>query len=569
MKILVTGASGQLGYDVCKALNAHGIENKGVDLADFDITNRTAAHDYIVGYVPDAVIHCSAWTAVDKAEDEPERCRMVNVEGTRNIALACKEIGAKLLYISSDYIFSGEKEGFYKPDDPAAPLSVYGETKLEGEQVVQELLDRFFIVRTSWAFGQHGGNFVKTMLKMGEKTQEIAVVSDQVGSPTYTPDLASLICDMIQTDQYGVYQVTNEGECSRAEFAQEVFRLTGEKVQVRPISSGEYPARAKRPLNSRMSKDKLVEMGFSRLPTWQDALKRYLSENVQEKTEIDREGAVSVAKKILVTGAGGYIGRHVVTALCDMGAEVIAADIRQVEVDPRAQMVACDLFSGEKDLYQKLGCPDACLHMAWRDGFVHNSDAHMADLSSHYTFLTNMIDSGLKQLAVMGTMHEVGYWEGAIDENTPCNPQSMYGIAKDALRRSMFLLTGQKGVCLQWLRAYYIYGDDMKNHSIFTKLCEAEKEGKKTFPFTSGKNLYDFITVDELAKQLAASVMQTELTGIINCCTGKPVSLADKVEEFIREHGYSIRLKYGAYPDRPYDSPGVWGDATKIQKIMK
>ena len=273
--------------------------------------------------------------------------------------------------------------------------------------------------------------------------------------------------------------------------------------------------------------------------------------------------------KILVTGAGGYIGRHVVKTLCDMGAEVIAADIRPMEIDPRAKMVACNLFSREKDLYQKLECPDVCLHMAWRDGFVHNSDAHMADLSGHYVFLANMIDSGLKQLAVMGTMHEIGYWEGAIDENTPCNPQSMYGIAKDALRRSIFLLTGQKGVCLQWLRAYYIYGDDMRNHSIFTKLCEAEKEGRKTFPFTSGKNLYDFITVNELAKQLASSVMQTEVAGIINCCTGKPLSLADKVEEFIREHRYSIRLEYGAYPDRLYDSPGVWGDTTKIQKIMK
>lgn len=275
-----------------------------------------------------------------------------------------------------------------------------------------------------------------------------------------------------------------------------------------------------------------------------------------------------MGKKILVTGAGGYIGRHVVKALCDKGADVTAADFRTEGIDQRAKVVSCNLFGGQKDLYRNLGSPDACLHMAWRDGFVHNSDAHMEDLSNHYTFLSNMIDGGLKQLAVMGTMHEVGYWEGMIDENTPCNPQSLYGIAKDALRRSMFQLAEEKGFCLQWLRAYYIYGDDARNHSVFTKICEAEKAGKTSFPFTSGKNLYDFITVEELARQLVACVMQDEVRGIINCCTGQPVSLAEKAEAFIKDHHFAIRLEYGAFPDRPYDSPGVWGDASQIHKIL-
>ena len=272
---------------------------------------------------------------------------------------------------------------------------------------------------------------------------------------------------------------------------------------------------------------------------------------------------------VLVTGAGGYIGRHVVSALCDAGAEVVAVDIRTDGIDPRAKALTYDIFNGSPTIYSELGSPDVCLHMAWRDGFVHNSDAHMENLSYHYRFVKDMVNGGLSHIAVMGTMHEVGYWEGAIDENTPCNPTSQYGIAKDALRRSVFLLLKDKDVCLQWLRAYYIYGDDKRAVSIFGKIVQAEEDGKETFPFTMGKNMYDFIHVDELAKQLAAAVMQTEVDGIINCCTGKPMTLADKVESFIQEHGFRIKLEYGAYPDRPYDSPGVWGDAAKIQMIMR
>lgn len=274
-------------------------------------------------------------------------------------------------------------------------------------------------------------------------------------------------------------------------------------------------------------------------------------------------------KKVLVTGANGYIGRHVVKRLLDMGAEVIAVDFLTDEIDSRAIKMNENIFSGRDDLFETLGKPDACLHMAWKDGFVHNSDAHMEYLSQHYQFIKNMTDQGLKQIAIMGTMHEVGYHEGAIDENTQCNPRSMYGIAKDALRRSTFLLLEKKDVVVQWLRAYYIYGDDLKNNSIFAKLTIAAQKGQKTFPFTTGKNKYDFIHVDELAKQIAACVMQTKVDGIINCCSGEPVSLAEKVESFIQEHHFDIQLEYGAFPDRSYDSPGVWGDSKKIEKIMR
>lgn len=278
MRILVTGVGGQLGYDVCRVLAARNIEHKGVDIADFDITDGKATHDYITAYHPDAVIHCSAWTAVDRAEDELEKVRAVNTEGPRNIAAACKEIGAKMLYISTDYVFPGTGERFYEPEDPTGPLGAYGETKLGGEKAVRELLEKYFIVRVSWVFGKNGNNFVKTMLRLAETKGELNVVCDQVGSPTYTADLAPLLCDMIMTDKYGVYHATNEGVCSWAEFAQEIFRLAGKDVEVHPVPTSEYPTRAVRPLNSRMSKDKLEKMGFARLPHWNDALARYIHE---------------------------------------------------------------------------------------------------------------------------------------------------------------------------------------------------------------------------------------------------------------------------------------------------
>lgn len=278
MKLLVTGVKGQLGYDVCKVLSARGIEHRGVDIEDFDITNVQATHDYIAAYRPDGVIHCSAWTAVDRAEDELEKVRAVNAEGPRNIASACKEIGAKLVYISTDYVFPGTGDRFYEPDDPTGPLGAYGVTKLEGEQAVQALLERYFIVRVSWVFGKNGNNFVRTMLRLAETKSELNVVCDQIGSPTYTADLAPLLCDMVVTDKYGIYHATNEGICSWAEFAEEIFRLAGKRVKVNPVPTSEYPTRAVRPLNSRMSKAKLEEMGFSRLPDWHDALVRYLRE---------------------------------------------------------------------------------------------------------------------------------------------------------------------------------------------------------------------------------------------------------------------------------------------------
>lgn len=279
MKVLVTGIKGQLGYDVMRELEKRGQEAVGVGREEMDITDAARVRQVLEECTPDAVIHCSAYTAVDRAEDERDLCYKVNVEGTKNIAEICAELGCKMIYLSTDFVFSGEGERPWEPDDEAGPLSVYGASKYEGEKEVKSRLDKFFIVRISWVFGVNGNNFVKTMLRVGKENGAVKVVDDQIGSPTYTRDLAVLLADMVESEEYGEYHASNEGFCSWYEFAKEIFQTAGmHEVQVTPISSSEFPAKAKRPFNSRMSKEKLVKKGFSRLPAWQDALKRYMQE---------------------------------------------------------------------------------------------------------------------------------------------------------------------------------------------------------------------------------------------------------------------------------------------------
>jgi len=278
MRVLVTGACGQLGLAVTQELLTRGVDFWGLSALEMDVTDQTMVQKRLHLYRPDVVINCAAYTKVDQAEDEARVCWAVNVNGVQNLAVGCGEIGAKLVHLSTDYVFSGDGEQFYEPDDCVGPLCVYGQSKLAGELAARSLLKECFIVRTSWAFGRSEANFVKTMLRLASRKAELDVVCDQIGSPTYTVDLASLLCDMAQTDKFGVYHATNEGVCSRAEFAREIFHLAGKDVKVHPIPTNEYPARAVRPLNSRLSKDNLDEAGFNRLSPWQDALSRYLGE---------------------------------------------------------------------------------------------------------------------------------------------------------------------------------------------------------------------------------------------------------------------------------------------------
>ncbi len=286
MRVLVTGVKGQLGHDVMNELAKRNHTGIGVDIEEMDITDAVSVERVIKESNVEAVIHCAAWTAVDLAEDEDkiDKVRQVNANGTENIAKVCAELDLKMIYISTDYVFDGQGTRPWEPDDERHPLNVYGQTKYEGELAVEKYLTKYYIVRIAWVFGVNGKNFIKTMLNLGKTHDQLTVVDDQIGSPTYTYDLARLLVDMVETDKYGRYHATNEGLCSWYEFACEIFRQAAkinpvyEKVHVTPVDSSKYPAKAKRPSNSRMSKEKLTENGFERLPSWQDALERYLKE---------------------------------------------------------------------------------------------------------------------------------------------------------------------------------------------------------------------------------------------------------------------------------------------------
>lgn len=271
--------------------------------------------------------------------------------------------------------------------------------------------------------------------------------------------------------------------------------------------------------------------------------------------------------KLAVTGSNGYIGSHVVNELINRGHTVVATDIADNNINKKANIVLTNIFE-TKDIFEKLGCPDAVIHMAWQNGFDHNNDSHITDIPKHWFFTKQLIDSGCKSLTVMGTMHEIGYHIGEINDDTPCNPMSLYGISKNSLRQMLLTYTSEKDISLKWLRAFYVTGDDTKNKSIFAKILEMASLGKKTFPFTTGENKYDFTDIYTLSKYIVATATQNTINGIINVCSGEPVSLKDKVEEFIKNNKLDIRPEYGVFPIRKYDSPCIYGNPTKIQQIM-
>lgn len=277
--------------------------------------------------------------------------------------------------------------------------------------------------------------------------------------------------------------------------------------------------------------------------------------------------------KILITGANGYIGSHVVRSALELcpHSHVIALDFNNSNIDSHAEYCSIDILkeSNKTDLFDQLGRPDVCIHLAWKDGFNHNAGSHLDNLSNHFCFLKNMIDSGCQNISVMGTMHEIGFWEGEINEETPCNPLSLYGISKNALRQAIMSYVKNKQISMKWLRAYYITGNDKLNNSVFAKILQMASEGKKTFPFTTGLNKYDFIDVQELATLIVLASVQNKINGIINVCSGEAISLKDKVELFIKEKKLDIRPEYGTFPAREYDSKECWGNTDKIKLIKR
>lgn len=272
--------------------------------------------------------------------------------------------------------------------------------------------------------------------------------------------------------------------------------------------------------------------------------------------------------KILVTGANGYLGTGIVKQLLDDGVDVVATDIEIENVDERAKRIKSDIFSVENP-YEFFDAPDVLLHLAWRNGFKHDAETHIDDMPKHYRFLLNMFQSDIKRIAVMGSMHEIGYFEGSIDENTPCNPMNYYGIAKNAIRNVVECLSSKYHKPFLWLRGFYIVGNTTAGSSIFSKIVAAAHKNEKNFPFTSGTNEYDFLDYNEFCLQTACAVEQNVVSGIVNICSGYPEKLSSRVERFIQDNNYDIKLQYGVFPDRPYDSKGVWGNNTRIKKILK
>lgn len=584
MKILVTGKNGQVAQAMLEQAG-DGIEIIALGRPELDITNKSSVAKAVFTHKPDIIVNAAAYTAVDKAESEVELAFKVNRDGARNVAEIAKDNGLPIIHISTDYVFNGQKEDGYKEDDAPGPLNIYGLSKLESEQVIKKINPNHIIIRTEWIYSEYGLNFVLRMLELAQTCDEIRVVCDQWGTPTSAGFIAENIIKVAQQilskvppkNWCGIFHLVPEGKISRLDFSKEIISYAEahglKKTKIKPITSDAYEVLAARPRYSSLNTDKFYNTFKLPRVSWKDDLNAVIKKILQKKDDIIGAPALqsksSTKLHVLVTGGFGYIGRHVLQALHKENVKVsIAANHVNSEKSEFGDILPFNVFEYNENIFNDTGCPDIVINLAWKDGFFHNNLSHYTFANAQFHFINNMLKGGLKHIATTGTMHEIGYYVGAVDENTPTNPFNNYGIAKNYVQRIQYQLCKRYNAINQWLRCYYITGDDEKSNSVFNKILKAEHDKQKEFPMTDGEVLFDFIDVNLLGEYIVKVSLQNNIDGIINCSSGAPVSLKSKITEFLTTNHLKIKPAWGKFPKRPYDSRAIWGDTSKLAKIL-